>query len=311
MRWIVEWIEHGWVVIVCGALALVAYLQADGLSQLLAAELMPERVTRAHTSAVSLPRRDVPDATPILKRNPFDSVTGPLDGVPPPPPPPVPAAPEPVDPTTAPKCDFGYVTLIVTGAEGYSFAAFKTRDGKSHFGRIGDSVNDHRIVDIARRRVWFDGKSDTCQLRLSDDRPNRPVRKVRKPKRKRKRTTTPRLPKNIADKIEKVSDTEYRIERSAIDAILEQQAKLVRRTRVRPMKKGGDVVGMRVSSVRRGTLLDSIGIRNGDVIKTINGFDLTDPQKALEAYGRLRSASEVKVQIERGGKPVTLEYQMI
>ncbi len=309
MRWIITWIERGWVVVVCGALALAAYLQAEGLSQLLAAEMLPERVRRAHTAPVALPRREVADATPILRRNPFDSVTGPLDGVVAPPP----SAPEPsaapADPLTAPKCDFGYVTLIVTGAEGYSFAALKTKDGESHLGRVGDSVDDHRIVDIASRRVWFDGSGARCQLRLNDDRPA-PVKKARRARKPKKRSTS-RLPGSIADKIEKISDTEYRIDRSALDEILEQQAKLMRGTRIRPKKQGGDVVGMRVSRVRNGTLLDSIGIRTGDIIKSINGFDLTNPQKALEAYGRLQSATELKVEIERGGKPVTLEYQLI
>ena len=64
-----------------------------------------------------------------------------------------------------------------------------------------------------------------------------------------------------------------------------------------------------MSRISAGTLLHELGIRNGDVIQSVNGFDLTNPQKALEAYGRLRTANGLSLQIERRGKPTTIEYQ--
>ena len=119
-----------------------------------------------------------------------------------------------------------------------------------------------------------------------------------------------KLPKSISDKIHKVSDTEFNVERSVLEEVLEKQASLMRGVRLRPRKNGSDVMGLQVSRVRRGTLLNEVGLKNGDVIKGINGFDLTDPQKALEAYGRLRTASELELSLVRNGKPTSIEFHI-
>lgn len=301
-------IERGWPLVVAAAVALVAYFQARAVTQMTAAAIAVAPPPAPPMRRSPRPPRERVDATPILARNPFDSVTGPLDGraVPEP----APTAPPPrSDPLSAPTCDFGYVTLIVDAEDAYAFAAIETKDGNSRLRRIGDRIDTHQIVDIAPRRVWLDGASTRCQMKLGD--------KVQVPKkrpapraRRRRRVRRVAVPQSIANKVERVSATEFRIERSAIDEILEKQAELMRRTRVRPLKRGDEVVGMRVSRVLNGTLLDTIGIKTGDVIKSINGFSLTDPQKALEAYGRLRSASRLTVQLERRGKPVSVEYQI-
>ena len=47
-----------------------------------------------------------------------------------------------------------------------------------------------------------------------------------------------------------------------------------------------------------------LGLRNGDVLQRINGLDLDSPDKALEAFTKLRDARRIELEIERGGAPV-------
>ena len=58
------------------------------------------------------------------------------------------------------------------------------------------------------------------------------------------------------------------------------------------------------------SLLGTIGLQNGDRLETIKGFDITSPEKALEAYARLRTAGSITVAVNRKGKPVTIEYRI-
>ncbi len=304
--------ERGWPAVVGVALATVAYFQAQGISAIIATTVdAPPPVRPART-----PRRvraEPVDADPILERNPFDSEVGPLDGSAPAelvtaPEPREP--PEPVNPLKAPKCDFGHVKLIVSAREGYGFASIQGKDRKSSLYRVGDMVDDHRLASIGWDRVWLEDDGSPCQLRLADKAPKKPRRKRARRRRRRRRRATSRLPKSIRDKINKVGANEYVVDRSVVDEVLEQQAELMKSVRLRPVKKGSDVVGLRVARVRGGTLLDVVGVKRGDVIQSINGFDLTNPQKALEAYGRLRTASSLTLQVERRGKPVTIEYRI-
>ena len=104
----------------------------------------------------------------------------------------------------------------------------------------------------------------------------------------------------------KVSATEYNIDRGVVDKILENQADLMRTARIVPEQENGKLVGIRMFGVRPDTLLGTLGMQNGDRLQTINGFDMTSPEKALEAYARLRTADKLTVSLNRGGQPLNL-----
>jgi general secretion pathway protein C len=46
------------------------------------------------------------------------------------------------------------------------------------------------------------------------------------------------------------------------------------------------------------------------MLRTINGFDMSAPDSALEAYAKLRSASNLSVAVVRRGAAVTMEYNI-
>jgi general secretion pathway protein C len=85
---------------------------------------------------------------------------------------------------------------------------------------------------------------------------------------------------------------------------------MLRSVRVVPEARAGAVVGLRLFGVKPGSLLDTLGIRNGDRLETINGFRVANPEQALIAYARLRSASRLVVHVERRGVPVELDYRI-
>jgi general secretion pathway protein C len=107
-----------------------------------------------------------------------------------------------------------------------------------------------------------------------------------------------------------VGSTEFVVERSAVDSILEQQAMLMKSVKLHPNSRNGKVESLSVARVRPNTLLGKLGIKNGDQIKAINGYSLTSPEKALEAYSRMRTASELNLEIVRRGKPLTIRYRI-
>jgi len=108
----------------------------------------------------------------------------------------------------------------------------------------------------------------------------------------------------------KVSATEYNIDRGVVDKILENQADLMRQARIVPEQENGKVVGIRMFGVRPDTLLGHLGMENGDRLQTINGFDMASPEKALEAYARLRTADKLTVSLNRRGQNMNLDYNI-
>jgi len=107
-----------------------------------------------------------------------------------------------------------------------------------------------------------------------------------------------------------VSESEYNVDRSLVDRLLENQASLMRSARILPHEENGTVVGFKIYGVRRNSLLGKIGLQNGDIIHTINSFDMTSPDKALEAYARLRNADHLTVSVTRRGQRLNMDYNI-
>jgi general secretion pathway protein C len=310
--------------VVCLLIAIAAYFQASGIGELVATSVALD--PSAVPSSLPGPSRPISasgttrdehstSASPIIARNPFDSVTGPLDGSP------VDlskanSAPEPpanIDPYADPQCS-GAKVLLITQSEDpeWSFAAIAGSDGKALLRRQGDDVSGQQVHFIGWDRVWLmTGSSNRCQLIVGD---KAPIAKAPPPAAK---PATPAaggkgkaVPPEIASKIHKVSESEFNVERSVVDTILENQAELMRSARIVPEKEGDKIVGIRLFGIRPESLLGTLGIENGDRLQSINGFEMSDPQKALEAYARLRSADRLTVTVNRRGKPMNIDFNI-
>jgi general secretion pathway protein C len=110
------------------------------------------------------------------------------------------------------------------------------------------------------------------------------------------------------DSIIKVDDQTFIIPRSTVDTILANPMAIARGARVVPSMKNGVANGFKLYAIRPSSVYAKLGLNNGDTIQSINGFELTSPDKALDAYTRLQSATDVQVEITRRGNPLTLSY---
>ncbi|MCA9566864.1 MAG: PDZ domain-containing protein [Myxococcales bacterium] len=80
--------------------------------------------------------------------------------------------------------------------------------------------------------------------------------------------------------------------------------------RLVPRAEDGAVTGIRISGIRAGTLVSELGVRNGDVLTTVDGRAVAGPDDLLEALKAARESAEVVLIVERDGRPVTLTYEL-
>jgi general secretion pathway protein C len=315
--------RHFWAVILA-LLSLAAFFDAQGIMNVVGASLGADAKQLAAPSLVSRSAPGSGSASPhvtsadaILHRNPFDSETGPLDVV---------AAAEAAaiesaapldmsDPFHAPDCDGVKVIIIAASADpDWSFAALETakEKGKSVLRRRGGDLDGKTVKFIGWDRVWMATGSQLCQSQMFKP-PAAPSGSAAPP------PPAP-MPANnggaggvsedIKKGIQRVSANEFNVDRSVVDKILENQAELMRQARIVPEQENGKVVGIRLFGVRPDTLLGTLGMENGDRLQTINGFDMTSPEKALEAYARLRTADHLTIQINRKGQDQNIDYNI-
>ncbi|HYP78199.1 MAG TPA: type II secretion system protein GspC [Polyangiaceae bacterium] len=313
--------------VVLAFVALAAYFQASGATQLIGAAFSgpvsgapPPRVAAAPVVTSHEP----PSAEAIIARNPFDSVTGPLNAekitledVPVPGKSPV----DNTDPLAAPVCDAPTVYIVTESHDPlWSVAALQAPgDPRPRMHRVGDDVGGKKVEFIGYNprentpAVWLSSGGTLCQAMLFKTQPTLPAAAA--PAAAAPPPPPPSggpnpVPADIASKIQKISDTEFNIDRSVVDKILENQAELMKSARIVPETKDGKVLGIRLFGIRPETLLGTLGLQNGDRLESINGFNMGSPEKALEAYARLRTASQLDVTVNRRGAPVSIVHHI-
>ena len=82
----------------------------------------------------------------------------------------------------------------------------------------------------------------------------------------------------------------------------------LRNLKVKPYYQAKQVLGMIVEGVPENSIITDAGIRNKDIIKSVNNQKIDSYQKALQVFNKARSQSEVKVSLSREGQVKNLSY---
>ena len=169
--------------------------------------------------------------------------------------------------------------------------------------RLGDTVRGATVTGILNRRVYLDNHGRAEYLDLFEI--ERAVSSKAFPER------SPDLNRQALDLdrgIKVVGEHRYEVQRGTLEAVIEDTGLLSRAGRAMPETRAGRVVGFRLFAVHPDGPLAKIGMRTGDVISAVNGLAITSPERVLEAYGKLKSASHFSVVVERNTQKIAHEY---
>jgi general secretion pathway protein C len=280
--------------IILVTLVFCARLLAVGVVRLASAALLPVPSTT--------PVRPRPDpgssgralGEAVLARNIFDAQTGSMawDGETPVTVPPV--LPPPDLDGELPACDGTMrlvAAMVVPRQPELSFASIADQ-GQTSLYKPGMQVGEREVVGIREQRVFLRGSSaSTCQLSMfSTGEPARPPAPPSRPG-----AAPP------GERITRQGEGKYRVAR----ALFERAVSGSGLGSVRAIPQAD---GLKLGSVRHGSVLEQLGFESGDVLGKINGHDLSNPDTALEAYGKLRQEDHFSVTLKRAGRTRSLEY---
>lgn len=65
--------------------------------------------------------------------------------------------------------------------------------------------------------------------------------------------------------------------------------------------------GMRISDAVPGSRYAELGLRQGDVLVSVNGIELADAKMAVQAFNALRDASSIVMRVNRQGKIIVIQ----
>ena len=77
-----------------------------------------------------------------------------------------------------------------------------------------------------------------------------------------------------------------------------------------PVVVNGEITGFRLFQFDQNSIFAKLGMKDGDVVKEINGVPLNNVAKTIQFLNGLKSESNVSVQIVRVGAPVSLDLNV-
>ena len=91
---------------------------------------------------------------------------------------------------------------------------------------------------------------------------------------------------------------------------IQQIEKALAKTVIEPYVVDGQTEGLRITGLENIQFAKKIGLKNGDVIRTVNGHLLTSKQKAYQVFKKARSQEAITLELLRSGKPKNLSFAL-
>ncbi len=197
---------------------------------------------------------------------------------------------------------------VVNVSGGRSFAIISqsgSKDQEIYF--TGDTVREGVIlVTVQRNRVVLlrEGREEVLEKTSEAAAPAPRRRTARRAVGSRVNS----IQNNI--RIRKIGDNNYVMDRREVEGVLADVNKLLTQIRIVPHFKDGKANGFKVFNIRPNSLFMKLGMVNGDIIKRVNGLDITGPEQALQMYQQLKQESRITIDLERFSKNITLQYEV-
>ncbi len=192
-------------------------------------------------------------------------------------------------------------TLIGTISGGLNPLATLNDSKETTAYRLNDKLSDDSVLSsIERNRVelrYLDGRIQI--LEITQDGLNLPVAANSK-------TVT----RDKGPQIRSLGENRWQIPAQVAEDSRANIGNLLRQAQAIPYLEGNQTTGFQMKMIQPGSLIAQLGLKQGDVLREINGVRLNSPEKALQVFGQLRQAKQVSIGLERRGKAMTFAYEI-
>jgi type II secretory pathway component PulC len=114
-------------------------------------------------------------------------------------------------------------------------------------------------------------------------------------------------PKKVHPGIEPASEgVDGVVPRELVDKLLMNPYDEIAKMRMVPAEGGG----MQLARIDPDSVLGMVGVQKDDVIKAVNGVEISNLSDATNAVNSMMSGTRFDVKVERSGKPLELKYQV-
>jgi len=109
---------------------------------------------------------------------------------------------------------------------------------------------------------------------------------------------------------ESLKATHTLLSRKYIHKKVQDFPKLLSQARVLPYFKNGKPDGFVITDIVPGSLYQTVGLQNGDILRKVNGVTITGAKQAMAMYQKLQNASSIDLELLRHGTLMPIHYRI-
>jgi general secretion pathway protein C len=176
--------------------------------------------------------------------------------------------------------------------------------------RVGDRIKDKAtVLRIERRRVVLAENDARRELALDDETPE--ARTTRRTPSRRTARANRRDGRGARARLRQLDQDKFAVPKSSLEDTLRDPSNLFQQARILPKFEDGQMLGMQVSAIKSGSLLEEVGLQNGDIISELNGIAIDSPQATSELMQELSGDARSFNVVVQGadGEPRVIEFE--
>jgi general secretion pathway protein C len=108
----------------------------------------------------------------------------------------------------------------------------------------------------------------------------------------------------------KIGRGTYIVDQAKLQETISNPGQMMTDARLKPNIVNGKEEGFALSEVKPGGIYQSLGLQDGDVLLRINEYDISNPERALQAFTALKGLERVQIDLIRSGSKMTMTYQI-
>jgi general secretion pathway protein C len=191
---------------------------------------------------------------------------------------------------------------IILSSPAKSFAIIEDiAANKQDLYRLGDFVKGAKIVSMSREKVVLDYEGNACELTVSGEK----LEQVKPPV--YHKFSFASVPEKDSKPEELRNATVPDLEKNPLRNF--DFSRLLTQLRIRPYFENGKCIGFQLDNINS-SFMKQMGLKDGDIVQSINGVKIDDPLKALQILYGIQNNNPVHLGVGRGNEQMEMDCKI-
>ncbi len=188
----------------------------------------------------------------------------------------------------------------VAGPKELSYAVFKDAAGIQEVFRVGENIYGMgRLYGVKKDGALIRQGGEITEIPIED------IVKIKEVK-----APVPAAGASLSAFAQRIGKGSYIVDQARLQQMIANPGRMMTDARLRPNTTDGRQEGFVLAEVKPNGIYESLGLQDGDVLLRINEYDISNPDRALQAFTALKGLDRVQIDLIRFGARMTMTYQI-